>query len=140
MTAEAVPSDDVIAAIRLTHGPLLVHKLINANHRTHWRAKAEKTRFWRHLAAEQFRGVPPVTGMVRVEVLISWPDQRRRDTTNWAPTGKACLDGVVDAGVMPDDSDRYVIGPDMRRGYGPHEVRVILTRIHEDHNTAGRLR
>lgn len=126
MTAGPVLAGDVIAAVRVAHGPLIVHKLISANHRDHWRAKAAKTKFWRHLAAQRFRGVPPVTGLVRVEVWISWPDQRRRDTTNWAPTGKACLDGIVDAGVLPDDSDRYVVGPDMRRGYGPHEVRVIL--------------
>ena len=129
MTAGPALEGEVIAAVRLTHGPLLVHKLLNANQRQHWRPKAELTRFWRQLAAERFRGIPPVNGRVHVAVWISWPDQRRRDTSNWAPTGKACLDGIVDSGVLPDDNDRFVVGPDMRRGYGPHEVSVVLTRM-----------
>ena len=119
----------MIASVQLAHGPLLVHQLLNANQRTHWRVKAERTRFWRRLAAARFRGFPPIDGRVRIEVWISWPDQRIRDVGNWAPTAKAIVDGMVqDAKVLPDDNDRFVLGPDMRSGYGPHEVRVVLTR------------
>lgn len=45
-----------------------------------------------------------------------FPDRRRRDPANWYPTVKACIDGIVDAGVLPDDSHDRLIGPDMRMG------------------------
>lgn len=35
-------------------------------------------------------------------------DRRRRDPSNLMPTQKAILDGLVDAGVVPDDCPPYV--------------------------------
>ena len=36
-------------------------------------------------------------------------DRRRRsDVGNVYPAAKAAIDGLVDAGVIPDDNDRYV--------------------------------
>ena len=34
---------------------------------------------------------------------------RKSDATNLAPTAKACIDGLVDAGWLPDDDDQHVI-------------------------------
>lgn len=36
------------------------------------------------------------------------------DPANWYPSAKACVDGFTDAGLWPDDSVHYVLGPDMR--------------------------
>ena len=36
---------------------------------------------------------------------------REREPGNWAPTVKACLDGLVDAGVLPDDNSDHLEGP-----------------------------
>lgn len=52
-------------------------------------------------------------------VLTVWfpPTRRRRDAGSCAPTTKAAIDGLVDAGVWPDDDpahvieERYRIGP-----------------------------
>lgn len=47
----------------------------------------------------------------RVSVVAEYqpPDQRRRDADNPAPSVKACIDGIVAAGVLDDDeSPRYV--------------------------------
>jgi len=45
------------------------------------------------------------------------PDSgHRRDPANWYPSFKACVDGLVDAGVLNDDDHAHVIGPDMRIG------------------------
>lgn len=40
----------------------------------------------------------------------------RYDPNNLADTTKACIDGMVDAGVLLDDSWRELIGPDHRHG------------------------
>ena len=31
------------------------------------------------------------------------------------PTAKAVVDGLVDAGVLPDDDAKHLLGPDLRR-------------------------
>lgn len=41
---------------------------------------------------------------------------RRRDPGNWAPSVKAVIDGIVDAGVLPDDNHERLLGPDPRIG------------------------
>ena len=47
----------------------------------------------------------------RVEVEFAYPDRRRRDRSNLAPTVKALMDGLIDAGLLPDDADRFLDGP-----------------------------
>lgn len=42
------------------------------------------------------------------------PDRRRRDPDNLAPQVKAAIDGIVQAGVLTDDSSRYVTSVEMR--------------------------
>lgn len=41
---------------------------------------------------------------------------RRRDPGNWAPSAKAAIDGIVDAGILRDDNSRLLLGPDPRLG------------------------
>nr|WP_303769103.1 hypothetical protein [Schaalia odontolytica] len=66
---------------------------------------------------------------------MAYPDRRRRDRHNLAPTIKAMLDGLIDAGLLPDDADRYLDGPytviadrfAMKRlGVPMYEVRVLV--------------
>lgn len=55
-----------------------------------------------------------------------FPATRRvRDPANWYPSFKAAIDGPTDkkrkgqvltVGVLPDDSDEHVVGPEMRLG------------------------
>ena len=44
----------------------------------------------------------------RVDVTFIVPDKRRRDKTNFASAFKAGLDGLVDAGVIVDDSYEHI--------------------------------
>ena len=89
--------------------------LLTANQRLHWRAKAERTASLRALTtAIAGRGWKPATELVRCVVHIGYPDNRRRDVHNLMPTVKACIDGLVDAGFLTDDSDKYLQGPDLR--------------------------
>jgi hypothetical protein len=47
----------------------------------------------------------------RIDGFLMTRDLRRRDPGNWYPTLKACLDGIVSAGVLDDDDWRHVDGP-----------------------------
>ena len=102
---------------------------INANDRLHWAEKARLTRIWRHAAhgavLRQHKGarfdVP-----VRITVTIHKTRAGRYDVSNLSPTSKAIVDGLVDAGVIPDDSNEYVVGPDMRAGEKRAEACVVV--------------
>ncbi|WP_138443535.1 hypothetical protein [Sinomonas susongensis] len=99
---------------------------INANHRPHPLAKARLTRQWReagHAAVPP--GTQPFPGRVRVLAKIYKPRRGIYDPNNLNGTTKAILDGVVDAGLLPDDSFVYVDGPDHRHG-GIGQPRVVF--------------
>lgn len=49
-----------------------------------------------------------------VKVIMRMPDGRRRDPNNYHQTTKAIIDGLVDAGMFPDDDSAHVLGPDIR--------------------------
>lgn len=103
---------------------------INANQRTHWRAKAELTRTWRALAAATIRAEfnPVHYTHAHITIAIRFPDNRRRDVGNLQGTAKAIVDGLVDAELIADDSDKHITGPDLRRDYpnGPPRVTVTI--------------
>ena len=90
-------------------------QLINANDRDHWRKSATKTATIRSVARGQAKGIPRL-GRVKIRVIYYAPDNRRRDTTNLFPSVKAAVDGIVDAGVLKDDSDKFVVGYEILRG------------------------
>jgi crossover junction endodeoxyribonuclease RusA len=107
-------------------------RIINANQRSHWARKAELTRFLRTEASLHAHGIPPMT-RAHLTVHVGWPDKRRRDVSNIAPTLKACIDGFVsDARLLPDDSDAYLIGPDLRPHVAGRKGYVVLTFCFEE--------
>ena len=103
---------------------------INLNHRMHWAVKAKLTKAWR-LAARvhaQNAGLPKGFEHVRIEAHVVKSTARAYDAHNLTPTGKAIIDGLVDYGLVPDDTNRYVVGPDMREGgKGVPGIRVMIT-------------
>lgn len=86
--------------------------LLNMNDRLHWRKKAAVVRKWRYAAylAALAAKVQPRTGrtLVKVTLPIRTPNTRR-DPSNFAPTVKALIDGLTDAGVWPDDHSGWVL-------------------------------
>lgn len=93
--------------------------LLNANQRYGWHQKARYTKqirtiTWARAHAHRSRAMPAADCTVH----IYWHDKRRRDEHNYYPTLKAAIDGVVDAGLIPDDSTKYLTGPDIRVGEG----------------------
>ncbi len=93
---------------------------LSANNRLHHHARARLTRQWRDagfIAAVQAR-LPKGLDHVHITAVVH-PAKGGRlgEASNVFPSIKAAIDGVVgDYGLCPDDSDRHVTGPDIRRG------------------------
>ncbi|GAA1807136.1 hypothetical protein [Nesterenkonia flava] len=105
---------------------------LSLNQRDHPHERARKTKLWRTLGFKAARqaSVRPLEG-ARIEVWYRYPDNRRREVSNLQNLSKALVDGIVDAGVLPDDSDLHVIGPDNRRDpvNGSHQVVVRILAL-----------
>ena len=90
--------------------PLVADKpALTANQRLHHMEKARRTRLVREHVAWRARqaGVQPQDYVV-VQLHYQPADRRRRDPSNLVPTQKPAVDALVDAGVVPDDTPRYV--------------------------------
>lgn len=79
-------------------------------HRTlHFRARADDDKSWRE-AFGWLAKVEKVPSLDRIEV-VAMPlhsNNRRQDVAACAPAVKAAIDGLVDARVIPDDTDAYL--------------------------------
>jgi crossover junction endodeoxyribonuclease RusA len=86
-------------------------KLLSLNDRLHWRDRNSRAQELKRAAWVMALNakVPPL-GRIAVIVEYRPPDRRRRDAENiCAASGKAAIDGIVAAGVLPDDEcPRYV--------------------------------
>jgi crossover junction endodeoxyribonuclease RusA len=91
---------------------------INSNHRPHWAQRAKLTKAWRQAGLMYARQAKLPTGLerVRIEAHVVKSTAREYDAHNLMPTGKAIMDGLVDYGLVPDDKNKHVVGPDMREG------------------------
>lgn len=104
-----------MTAVELTvSGP---PRLLTSNLRLHWATRALLTRQWRESAhwCAKAAGLP--RGLDRVHIVVTvHPAKggRLRDVGNVSV--KAVIDGIVDYGLIPDDDDAHLVGPDLRRG------------------------
>ncbi|WP_399559201.1 hypothetical protein OH809_45360 (plasmid) [Streptomyces sp. NBC_00873] len=102
--------------------------LINANDSLHFRKKAELVKALRTTAWATARQAKlPALQRAHVHYVIH-PDTkgRRRDPGNWSPSAKAAVDGLVDAGVLPDDNHKHLLGPDPRLGHPIKGSQLVL--------------
>jgi hypothetical protein len=90
---------------------------LNLNHRGHWRTKARGAKAWRSATRESAFAFA-VSPFQRAHVTITFHKNNRLkyDVGNLMPTAKPVVDGLVDAGVFPDDDNRHITGPDLRPG------------------------
>lgn len=92
--------------LRYDQRPLTVNK----ERTLHWHAHRAATREWRqafYVLALQAK-VPKLIA-VQLEVVAVKRDRRAiPDPGGILPAAKAAIDGLVDAGVLPDDTDQYV--------------------------------
>ncbi|QIN94371.1 RusA-like resolvase [Arthrobacter phage Abba] len=93
--------------------------------------KVKRTQLWVELGAAAVRraAVEPLP-WARIVVYTRFPTNVRREVSNLQPTAKGIIDGFVKAGLLPDDRDEMLDGPDMRRLWpnGPHRVVVQVWR------------
>lgn len=82
---------------------------LSANQRLYWAKKARMTAQVRRTSAYLVKGQVPPCDRVKVRLLWCVSDRRRRDPSNVMPTQKAVVDGLVDAGVVPDDTPEFVV-------------------------------
>lgn len=68
---------------------------------------------------------------VRIRCIFRAPDNRKRDTFNLAPSFKACIDGIVRAGVIKDDNDSIVKEVSIVRGENIPLGQLIIQVIEE---------
>lgn len=104
---------------------------LNANHRLHYMRHAAVVANWRqagHWAAKAER--LPRLRKAQIIATLHFADRRRRDSHNYYPTLKAIVDGLVDYGLLPDDSHQYLVGPDIRMGEpGTPRVQLYIREV-----------
>jgi len=104
-----------------------------ANDRLHWAQRAQRTRWVRQMAAHAARGTRKHS-RADINAYVAYPRQNRADPSNVAATVlKAAIDGLVDAGVLPDDDSEHLPALTIRRDpptgrAGVYRVRLVLTR------------
>lgn len=103
---------------------------LTANQRfNHWGVKSRLVKQVRGMTFDKTQHLPQ---MERCKVQLVWfvNDRRRRDTDNLYPTLKACCDGVVDAGVVPDDTPEFMDKPQPQIIYVPKEIIQAHVELH----------
>ncbi|HEY9525329.1 MAG TPA: hypothetical protein VIR33_18975 [Thermopolyspora sp.] len=108
-------------------------ELLTSNNRSgHWghRHRITKSIVGTTIVIARAAKIPPL-GRVTISAVWHPPAKGRapvRDAHNLAPTLKACIDGIVRAGVLRDDSDTYVasagISPGEKREHGQFVVHI----------------
>lgn len=112
---------------------------INATKGRHWAASHRALAPWRDLAlvharnARIGRRVPAWWGQVPVTVQVDLPFAKaaRRDPHNYVGTNvKAVVDGLVSAGMVPDDTPEWVtvLEPTLTVTPPPRHAVVTITR------------
>lgn len=79
------------------------------NWRGHWAARAKQTKKCRNLAADRtYEARCEGWQRASVEFRFFHKDSRRRDAVNFMAACKAYVDGVVEAGLLPDDDSEHL--------------------------------
>lgn len=116
--------------------PWATEMLMSSNNETGRRARMVDKMAWRdsaHIhARQQLRKVRvPATSKATVHVYFGVSDpNRRRDPHNFFPTIKALVDGIKNAGVLVDDSAKYMRAEEpifTDRETKPKTVLVVIT-------------
>ena len=105
---------------------------LNLNQRMHWAKKAQLTKHWRRLAMVNAMAADLPRNLNRVHIIahVTKPTNRQYDVHNLLPTLKAAIDGLVDYGLIPDDTNQHLVGPDLRQGdKGPAAVVITITEL-----------
>jgi crossover junction endodeoxyribonuclease RusA len=106
--------------------------LLNANQRFHWSEKNRRAQTLRQASMVLARNAR-IPRLERARIAVEYQPPRKsraRDAGNWAPSGKALIDGLRDAGVLPDDDSSHLLSEEYRIGQ-PYERGRMLLHITE---------
>lgn len=81
---------------------------LTSNTRLCWQAEMRRKSLIRKEGRRQGRECGVKLLRATATVIVHPKTRGRYDPTNWEPTWKALLDGLVDVGVLPDDNHRYL--------------------------------
>lgn len=105
---------------------------INANDKRHWAPQAKLVKAWRHGAHIMARQAKLPKGLqrVRIDAYVWKSSKRAYDPHNLMPTLKPVVDGLVDYGLLADDSSEYLAGPFIHHGgYGPEKLVLVVQPV-----------
>lgn len=109
----------------------------SSNTRLHWAQRAQRTRWVRQMAAHAARTTPTYQ-RAHLHAYVAYPRANRADPSNIVGTVlKAAIDGIVDAGVLPDDDSAHLPSVTIERDpptgrTGVYRLRLVLTRPGKD--------
>ncbi len=84
---------------------------LNAERKKHWTARQKTSAEWREAFAvlAVTKGVPALP-YISVDVVVEQKGNGKlQDVGNCYPSAKAAIDGLVDAGVIPDDTPEHLL-------------------------------
>lgn len=104
---------------------------LTSNGRYHWAARAKRTRWIRQAAKLAARDTQRHR-QAHITAYVAYPRQNKADPGNAYPTLKAAIDGVIDAGILPDDDHKHLPALTIRRDpptgrAGVYRIRLVLT-------------
>ena len=105
---------------------------LNLNQKEHWAPRNKRAQAWRHGAHIIARQQKLPKGLRRVQVdAYVWKKTRvRYDPHNLMPTLKPVVDGLVDYGLIVDDSSEYLAGPFIHHGgYGLERLVLVIRPV-----------
>lgn len=106
--------------------------MLNANDRDHWRVTSPIRKNWREkgeLLGIKARVKDLGWQHAQIDAYIHRPISSRSDAGNFYPTVKPIIDGLIDAGLLPDDNDDHLAGPFLHKGEkGPYAVTLVITK------------
>lgn len=105
---------------------------LNLNVNLHWAPRNKRAQAWRHGAHIYARQAKLPKGLqrVRIDAYVWKSSKRAYDPHNLMPTLKPVIDGLVDYGLLVDDSSEYLAGPFIRHGgYGPEKLVLVIQRV-----------
>ena len=108
---------------------------LSANQRIHWSEKARRTR-WVRVMAKSAAIRSPKHQRAVITAWVGYPRAGRVDPANASPLVKAAIDGLVDAGVLPDDNSDHLPAVTFRRDVkcraGIHTLRLEISPITQE--------
>ncbi|HET7304271.1 MAG TPA: hypothetical protein VFJ12_06945 [Segeticoccus sp.] len=93
----------------------------------HWSQRSGPTGAWRTQTAWLARDLRPIPTPVAIDAVVHKSRGGRWDAHNLMPTVKACIDGVVDAGLIPDDDCKHLIRVSIEAGPKSASPNLTLT-------------